>query len=170
MPTTTSYRLAGKSAMTSLGKYISSIQDQIEGHLLTLIGRRAQGSLINPSCPLDGTSSMMNEDEYALCNKAGPWSVNIGLTRLGSCSGRLSSHNASLRACLNDVEKANEALLGQALRLYCLPYLRSFRPVVEDVYCGKHETGRGLVVSSTEGFRESMRIDWPKIAFSPNWD
>jgi hypothetical protein len=33
------------------------------------------------------------------------------------------------------------------------------------MYIVTNETGRGLVVSSTEGFRESMRIDWPKIAF-----
>src|SRR5437588_194323 len=106
---------------------------------------------------------MMNEDEYALCNKAGPESVNNGLTRLGSCSGRLSSRTASLKARLNDMEKANEAVLGQALRLQCLPYLRPSRLVVEDAYHDKHQTGRRLVVSSTEDFCEGMRIDWPKI-------
>lgn len=68
------------------------------------------------------------------------------------------------------LEKANEALLGQALRLQCIPYLGPSWLVVKDVYYGKYKTGGGLVVSFTEDFREGVRVDWPKIAFSPNWD
>src|ERR1700739_3169603 len=126
--------------MTSLGGYISSIQNQTEGLILILVGQRAQGSLKHPSCPLDGTNSMMNEDKHALCNKAGPWSVNIGLIRLGSCSGKISSRTASLKARLSDLEKANAALLGQALCLQRPAYLWPSRLVVK-AYHGKYETG-----------------------------
>lgn len=52
----------------------------------------------------------------------------------------------------------------------CSVYLGPSWLVVKDVYYGKYITGGGLVVSFTEDFREGVRVDWPKIAFSPNWD